>query len=488
MKRLSIIVAIGLSSLLASGQYVGDALRFSQNFPTLTARTLGMGGAFASLGSDFSSTWINPAGLGMYRKSEFVITPGFSYNKSASTYLGQKSDDFKYQVMLGNIGYVGTYNTGKDKGLVSAAYAIGYNRLNNYNSNTLMRGENSESSLADLFFADADGTDPENLNPFGSRLAFDGYLIDTIPGSAYEYFIGVPLPVSQRRTVETRGRSGQWAFAMGLNFSNVFYVGMGFGFYSIWYDFESVHREFDERNLDEINNFYYTDELTVSGSGFNANFGFTARLFEVVRLGGALHLPTYYRMEEEYYNTLYSEFDNGDSYRVYPTNSDGDRLAEGVFDYRLVSPLRMLGGASVQIGKMGLVSADLEYINYSGMRLRDRDIYRDFGPDNNLIDLVYKPVLNLKFGGELRLDNLAIRAGGAFYPSPYESGEMNEDATHTEITAGLGYREKSFFLDLGFSALMHEENYNLYSVYGFDNTAAINMPRYRFMATVGFRF
>ena len=49
-----------------SAQNEIDALRFSSYSSTGTARALAMGGAFSAVGADFSSAWLNPAGLALY--------------------------------------------------------------------------------------------------------------------------------------------------------------------------------------------------------------------------------------------------------------------------------------------------------------------------------------------------------------------------------------------------------------------------------------
>jgi hypothetical protein len=484
MKKLISFASIAIIFASVQGQYVNDALKYSVVFPAVTARSMSMGNAFSSLGGDYASALINPAGLGLYRKSEIVATPGFVYTKTASSYLGNKNDDSRYQFHLGNAGFVGTYNTGKDKGLVSASFLTGYNRLNDYGTNTYIQGMNADNSLADYFMENADGIDPENLEPFYERLAFDAYVIDTVPGSAYIYQTPVFLPVSQRKIVETTGGSGEWRFAMGVNFSNVFYFGMGLGLQRLRYDQTAVHSEYDVDNLNDFGLFHYTEDLRVDGYGINANFGMMARLFKIMRIGGSIQIPTYYNITEDYYNTMYSEFDNGDSYMVLPTDGNGDLLDHGTFEYNLNTPLKLQGGASVQIGKTGIVSADVEFIDYSGMRLREEDPYTDFSETNNAIQSTYRSVVNLKIGGEARFGSLALRLGGGYYPSPYNSDELNSNASYSEITTGVGYRNEFIFIDFGFSRVAYSENYILY----FNNAANLDHSRYKFLTTMGFRF
>ncbi len=89
MKKIVVLLGIVVFYTTAQGQYVADALKYSQNFPAITARSLGMGGAFTSLGGDVSAALYNPAGLGLYRKSELMVTPAISLTNTSANYLGQ---------------------------------------------------------------------------------------------------------------------------------------------------------------------------------------------------------------------------------------------------------------------------------------------------------------------------------------------------------------------------------------------------------------
>ncbi|SDY76054.1 hypothetical protein [Hymenobacter psychrophilus] len=79
MKTLKYGLAVALMGTAshAFAQYQADALRFSQSQPVGTARTLGLGGATAAVGGDYGSVLVNPAGLGMFQRSEFSFSPGF---------------------------------------------------------------------------------------------------------------------------------------------------------------------------------------------------------------------------------------------------------------------------------------------------------------------------------------------------------------------------------------------------------------------------
>ena len=53
-------------------QGVDDACLFSQTYYQGTAKALGMGNAMGAVGGDMASVCINPAGMGIYRSTEFT--------------------------------------------------------------------------------------------------------------------------------------------------------------------------------------------------------------------------------------------------------------------------------------------------------------------------------------------------------------------------------------------------------------------------------
>lgn len=85
--KVTYLIAITLFAITKTyAQEPVDVLRYSWLTQNGTARNQAIGGTGASLGGEFSSLFINPAGLGFYKTSEFVITPGYSMKNFKSTY------------------------------------------------------------------------------------------------------------------------------------------------------------------------------------------------------------------------------------------------------------------------------------------------------------------------------------------------------------------------------------------------------------------
>ena len=81
-----------------------DLAQLSQTHVFGTARVMGMGGAFTSLGADLSSMSLNPAGLGMYRRNEISLTPLVPMAKASTAGTASWKGNSKSQFAFANVG------------------------------------------------------------------------------------------------------------------------------------------------------------------------------------------------------------------------------------------------------------------------------------------------------------------------------------------------------------------------------------------------
>jgi len=78
-----------------SAQTPDDALRtawFTQNG---TARNIAIGGVMGSLGGDITANHVNPAGIGLYKTKELVLSPGFNFNSNKFNFRGTDTANSK---------------------------------------------------------------------------------------------------------------------------------------------------------------------------------------------------------------------------------------------------------------------------------------------------------------------------------------------------------------------------------------------------------
>ena len=92
MKRLAAIVLMSSLFIQVSAQTAVDALRYSRTIAGGTARYMALNGAFGAVGGDFTVLSTNPAGIGIYRSSEFTITPSIFTGGTQSTFMGNTTD------------------------------------------------------------------------------------------------------------------------------------------------------------------------------------------------------------------------------------------------------------------------------------------------------------------------------------------------------------------------------------------------------------
>lgn len=491
MKKVGIITIIMLSTLAVRAQNDADALRFSQIYYGGTARSLSMGSAFGALGGDFSAISINPAGIGVFRKSEITITPSLNNNSANSTYYGTSYKDTKYNFLLNNFGLVSTFNTHKETGWVSASIGFGYNRINDFNRNITVTGVNPNSSMLDEFVQNASGKYPSQLDAFYEKLALDADVIynpdTTVVPPQYTYDAMGIWGMQQDQSIVTKGGIGEYNFSFGANYSNKLFLGMALGIQRLTYNEMKTFTETDiNGNIPVINSYTFSQAFNTHGSGLSFSFGAIYKPIELLRIGASIHLPTFYSLSSDFSTSMDANFKHVDG---FPDNVYKESPV-GVYDYHLTTPMRATGSVALVLGNRGLVSMDYEYVDYSTMKLRsDNDSYLDV---NQAIQKYYKSASNLRLGGELKFGGLALRGGYALYGSPYAKGYGNDNVLRSSLSAGFGIRSNSFFFDMGYVYTWQNWNNMLYQYYdgptNYAEVAKTKLVNSQILATFGFRF
>jgi len=459
MKTKAIFTAIAAIafSLNIFAQNETEALRYSQLTMGGTARSTAVGGAFGAVGADFSSLSINPAGMGVYKKSEISFSPALYYSKNINTYLGSESEDFKYSVNLSNFGMVFSAplsSVASDKPQwKSVQFGFGFNKLANFNNNITIEGNNQSTSLVDIILNKANGVAPANLDPFDTQLAYDAYIInpDDVFNNTYKSDL-TNGDIIQRKTINTRGGINEWAFSFSGNYNDVLYVGGTLGLVGLSYREDSQYDEIDRMDTMKLfKSMTIKDNLSTDGSGINFKFGIIAQPVKFIRIGAAIHTPTFfYRIEDKYTRNFSSNIDTM-SYVLDPVESE--------FKYEINTPLRLLGNIAFLINKSGFISFDYEYTDYSTARMRSTD-YSFFAENNNIKNL-YKATHNFRGGVEYTLNPFILRAGYAHYMSPFKSDTLN-NYQRDIFSGGIGFRNTHYFLDFTYAYSKSDGKYYLY--------------------------
>ena len=479
---LAAVILLGYSGA-ALAQNEDDALRYSRQQYGGTARTIGLGGSFGALGADFSSLSTNPAGIGLYRRSELTFTPQIFYRNTESGYMGSNLDDSRYAFNFQNLGLVFNAQTRHAKketsGWKSFSFGIGMNRTADFNGRTLSGGNNGSSSFLDSFTADAQGKETDQFDRFTTQMAYQTYLINPVNDSLNpnQYFSEMPSGINKQQTKSTSSFGGinETAISFGGNYNNFLFWGATIGVSRIRFDQTS---NFEERDIDDsvaVENFVYAEDVSTRGSGTNFKAGVIIMPLDWIRIGAAVHTPTFYQLSETFDYSMSSTFDDGTNYSF---------ADNGSFDYNLRTPFRASGSLAFIIGKLGLVSGDLEFVDYREASLR---AFRySFVNENAAIAAKYNSALNFRVGTEWKLDLFSIRGGYSYMGSPFQNKNF-ESATQT-FSIGAGYREEGFFLDLAYYQSVMNRKVYLYDSEFNPNLSSDKVTWGGVAATVGFKF
>jgi hypothetical protein len=466
-------------------QTAEDALRFSNNTnQTGTARFMSLSGAMGAIGGDLSTVHYNPAGLGIYKSSEYIFAPRYLFNKAQTSYSGANSEARRDNINYGMFGLVSSMplinRINPDaSGWKYVQFGFTLNRVDNYREDIFIQGNTYGGSKVLQWRDEAEGFFPSDLNPFTTTLAWETYLLDTLTGMPTSYIAANPAQgVNQELVSENEGYKNEMSFAMSGNYNDKFFIGASLSFVFLNYYRYTTYREsaLSQPADFEFNAFTFREELNTRGNGFNMKIGMIYMITPSFRVSGAFHTPTwFYNMTDLYYTQINSRFLNGESYSFNSPN--------GRFDYSMNTPLRAMGGLAIIIKKSGFISVDYEYMDYSSSRLNGSG--NTFSNENQRISNDFQGTHSLRVGAEWSVSNLFFRGGYGFSTSPVKE-DINQ-FYHDHYSFGLGYRSGPFFMDFAFMQTLNSQNYYMYDA-NYVNPAWLESRRSYYSLSLGFKF
>ncbi len=440
-------------SAVANAQDISDAYRYSFIAPQGTARSLGFGSALGSVGGDFSSLSVNPAGIGIYRKGEVMFSPSLRFGRVDGRYLGTTSDDAKSAFNFSNLGIVFTraqrgkrYERSSWK---AVSFGIGINRMADFNRRYSYRGYmktdgGPNNSYSELFVNDASQY-PGDVNTNGTLayLGYQSYLVNSDSLGFYS-LASSRIGLNQLRSVKEGGGMSEMVISLGGNYEEKLMIGATLGLPIIRYTRDAFFQEDDAggNNMDYFGSFRYTESLKTTGMGVNLKLGLIFKPADAFRLGVAVHTPTWFSMSDDFNESLTANTEN--YYGTVSVQNNPNR-----FDYSLTTPWRGILSATVMMGKYGFITADYEYVDYNTVRFRFANDYKtEENLRNDILRSTFKAASNVRVGIEGRLDQFFMRGGFGYYGSPYKSS--TSDANRLDISAGLGFRTEHVFADIAY--------------------------------------
>lgn len=513
--KKAIVLLFGFISVVCKSQpfgYFEDALRFSQTNYALgsTARMQGIGGAQVALGGDISSAASNPAGLGFFNKSVFTFTPSMDFSTFDTKYSieGRPEEDvdvgseqtFRNTFNFANLGFVLNYNKGRfsTEKFKGGSLAISLGRTNTFNADRYYAGINDYSSIADVFASDAGTLNSDQL-PEMTYDAYQSFLIsafyddeDNIEG----YFADFDgFPVQSERITES-GSQYKLNIAWGGNYNDVFYFGGGMAVDIVNY---SLERNYIENDFlmqlengdwvaeDRLNAIYIDDVYSYEGAGVSFNVGAILRPVQFLTIGASYTTPSYLSLDrEDYYNFEVDWLGGATAFDGSEEVELTDYFYESVLwanSFQLRTPSRLSLGSALFIGKSGFLTGDVEWVDYSTSIINSTDFTT--AADNDLIEEIYQPVMNIRVGGEYRFDQFRLRGGYALFPSPYKDFSLYE---RESLSVGFGYRNSDYFVDVAVVNSQTKTEATPYAIGEDQPLATTDINNTSVSVTLGFNF
>lgn len=465
MKRITTIILSALTIGTASAQCLTDAIRLGTTDIGGTARYRAMGGAFGAVGGDLSCMSDNPAGMAIYRgTSEFSITPHLTVANSTTSMRGFGSYDAdKTQFALSNLGVVFSFRTDDTDNLVNFNLGMGIQRkadnFRRYRS-SITPSTRFDEYVTSLYNA---GGEYEPLALLGQTGKGGCGVFDFDRGTAYTT-IGQGIAATQQMDVRESTRMDEYQISGSFNFNDQFYA----GFTLAVTDYNSMV----ESSLDETYHttkpqfLNYNNRIEDRGTGFNAKLGIMYRPIDELRLGLAVHTPTWTNVKETYQGRMYTEA-NSNNPAYYDPES---------WEYDIRTPWEVQLSAATILARRAILSAEVDWRFMNSMAYSEsRNYYLDGGDSffnlvNDAITDYAKTQITLKLGAEVNIaKGFCVRGGYAFKTSPYKDSALNGtvDATaqydlyyggtkvdystlgkQQYISGGIGYRNGKFGVDM----------------------------------------
>ena len=409
MKRLLLILFLAYCLLpIAHSQ---DVQRFAERQIIGTARYVGMGGAMTAIGGDPSAVQDNPAGLGLYRRGEIMLTVDGTIDQTC-----QNDSRDVYQrarFALPQVSAVWAWgNPSKQRGMIYNNFMFSIQRLANYNRDVLVEGVGmgmveticeKTNGLAEEFLIDMPWNDEEV--GWLSILGYEGYLIDPVVDN--QWIPAVDFSSGTLSVSET-GSADQYTLSWAGNISNQWYVGLSLNIPTITYTKRTSLLETSRNNSAELKSMYYASGVGVSGA-----VGLIYRPIQSLRIGASLQTPTVMQLSLQTEGDMYSTI-AGQKYDVLTPSS-------GSINTEIYAPLRTSFSVAGQMGNNALIAVQYDYAHSADM----------------------EDVHTLRIGTEAQAyRGLFINAGYV-----YESSFMNK-----ELAVGLDYNSIRTDMDYRYTA------------------------------------
>lgn len=517
MKIQYYLLAATLFSLPVAAQETYENANLTSTDLNGTARYVGMGGAMEALGADVSTIGSNPAGIGLFRRSQLSVSGGLLMQSNGKEYGNGKKTNASFD----QIGFVYTTRASRGSNL---NFGFNYTKGKNFNfllnaSGKLGNGsQNNQSYLKHVLGS-------ENYGGFDVRKKDDAYIGFASPQANFVSWIWNQLDYLYFNTLlpdattagkfnnyladsytfdkASTGYVGNYDFNISGSIQDQFYLGLTFGLKDVHYDSES---RYNERLSNGVGDVSVLDIRRITGTGFDITAGIIVRPIasSPFRIGAYVKTPTWYDLTTSNVTRIDRNTNTGGK-------NDWGKVPNS-YDYKLWTPWKFGLSLGHTVGNYLALGLTYEFEDHSTLdsRINDGGYYNDYygtyyetsSADKSMnkhTKQALKGVSTLKMGAEYKpTSNLALRLGYNYISPKYNKDAqkdptivspgsayssstdfVNWDSTN-RFTFGIGYQINKFNVDLAYQYSMQKGTFYPFSTMNFSihDTATGNTTSY----------
>lgn len=283
-----------------------------------TTRFIGLAGAMTAVGGDPSAVLRNPAGLGIYRHSQFSVSAAGTFRRFVPS-TGADNGVWYDRWHLSQISYVvALTHPERVAGIISNNIMISYNRRADIMCNVRLNDNSARRSEPNWI--------ETTIDEYGHRHDVDIHYAMNINNSVY-WGLGMTV-----EWLETRQTIDRWEYA-------------------------AVDKRGQEREYDLVKT------TQGKGVGWGASLGVLVRPVQFLRIGASVESPVIGKMRETDYYT--------ETIRYPGTTGKDEKYESPTYNsnWRMLTPLNASAGVGLQWTTHGLLSLqyDLRYHKLSGI-------------------------------------------------------------------------------------------------------------------------
>ena len=523
-KRITMIMALallGVTGVYAQSAY--DAANIAREDLNGTARFVGMGGAMSALGGDITTMGTNPAGIGIYRSNDAMVSFGYSLTGTEADFAGNTFEREKGRWSLDNIGFVLANKFSNISPLRYVNFGFNYKKSKSFYRNMTMQGllgragngqyisqvnlmaQQATFAAENVYYNYNEYINFESPNIFydeevgwlGALGYLGGLTEEDLTSADYNiYHPLVPSEVDGYFRSQERGGIDEYDFNVAFNISDRFYLGATVGIHDVDYNKYTLWDEIVLNGDNESVEYALESYNWIKGTGFDMKFGLIFRPIETspLRIGLSLHTPVFYKLTYTTGALLKSDGLEVNTQK-YLDGGDMER------DFRLQTPWVFNASLGYTLGNYFALGAEYEFENYSAMKFKDVDGY-EMGFETEEVKHTLRGVNTFRLGAEFKpVPAFAFRVGYNFSSAAYKSDafkdiavnsintdtEYSNDKSRNTFTLGIGYRGTVVYADLAYKYDTYKSDF--YPFYDADLMATqVTNTRSQVLFTLGFRY